>query len=113
VLVFVAAFPFAEPGSADTRDVFLIALLGVCQMGLGLAFLTIGARLISAAEVALITLLEIVLGPAWVWIVSSERPSTTTLVGGAVVVAAVALQAGSEPHEAPPRDEPVAGPGRP
>ena len=37
-------------------------------MGLGLILLTIGARLIPAAEVALITLLEVVLGPLWVWI---------------------------------------------
>jgi len=101
VLVLAAFAPFAEPGTADTRDVVLIVLLGVGQMGLGLAFLTMGARLISAAEVALITLLEVVLGPAWVWIVDAERPSTATLVGGAVVVAAVALQAGGEPHEAP------------
>ena len=49
---------------------------------------------------ALITLLEIVLGPLWVWLALSERPSTTTLVGGTVVVAAVALQAGGETVEA-------------
>ena len=46
------------------RDLGLLVLLGVGQMGLGLAFLTVGARLIPAAEVALITLLEVVLGPA-------------------------------------------------
>ena len=74
----------------------LIVLLGFGQMGLGLAFLTIGARLIPAAEVALITLLEVVLGPLWVWIALSERPSTATLAGGAVVIAAVVLQAGGE-----------------
>ena len=113
VIVLVAVAPFSDPGSIDAHDLALIVLLGVGQMGLGLAFLTMGARLISAAEVALITLLEVVVGPAWVWIVDSERPSTTTLVGGAVVVAAVALQAGGEPHEAPASDEPAASPGHP
>ena len=77
VLVLAVVAPLAEPGSGDTRNILLIALLGVGQMGLGLALLTIGARLISAAEVALITLLEVVFGPAWVWIAYSERPSTT------------------------------------
>ena len=43
---------------------------------------------------ALITLLEVVLGPLWVWLALSERPSTATLVGGAVVVGAVVVQAG-------------------
>jgi drug/metabolite transporter (DMT)-like permease len=113
VLVFGAVVPFAEPGTATATDAVLIALLGVGQMGLGLAFLTIGARLISAAEVALITLLEVVLGPAWVWIAYTERPSTTVLVGGAVVVAAVALQAGGESHELPRRAEPGASAGHP
>jgi hypothetical protein len=41
-----------------------------------------------------------------VWVVDGEQPSTTTLIGGAVVVVAVALQAGGEPHEPPVADEP-------
>jgi drug/metabolite transporter (DMT)-like permease len=61
-------------------------------MGLGLLFLSIGARLIPAAEVALITLLEVVLAPLWVWVSISERPAPTAIVGGAVVVVAVVLQ---------------------
>jgi len=92
VLVVAASAPFSHPGSATARDVALLALLGVGQMGLGLAFLTVGARLIPAAEVALITLLEIVLGPLWVWIALGERPALIALVGGAVVILAVVLQ---------------------
>lgn len=94
VLVLAVAAPFAEPGTATAGDLSLMIVLGAGQIGLGLALLTMGARLISAAEVALITLLEVVLGPLWVWFAYSERPSTATLVGGAVVVVAVALQAG-------------------
>ncbi|HKP19545.1 MAG TPA: DMT family transporter [Gaiellaceae bacterium] len=94
VLVLAAFGPFAHPGTVGAHDLLLIILLGVGQIALGLAFLAIGARLIPAAEVALITLLEIVLGPLWVWLALSERPSTTTLIGGGVVIAAVALQAG-------------------
>jgi drug/metabolite transporter (DMT)-like permease len=100
VFVLAAVGPFAHPGTVGLNDLLLIVVLGVGQIGLGLAFLTMGARLIPAAEVALITLLEIVLGPLWVWLALSERPSTTTLVGGTVVVAAVALQAGGETVEA-------------
>ena len=99
-LVLAAVGPFAHPGTVGTNDLLVIVVLGVVQISLGLAFLTMGARLIPAAEVALITLLQIVLGPLWVWLALSERPSTTTLVGGAIVVAAVALQAGGETVEA-------------
>lgn len=93
VFVLAAAAPFADAGMVAAGDLSLMVVLGAGQIGLGLALLTMGARLISAAEVALISLLEIVLGPIWVWLAYSERPSSTTLVGGTVVVAAVALQA--------------------
>jgi drug/metabolite transporter (DMT)-like permease len=98
-LVLVVAAPLGSTGSVGTRDLALLAGLGVGQIGLGLIFLTIGARLIPAAEVALITLLEIVLGPLWVWIALSEQPSATTLAGGAVVLAAVVIQAIGGPEE--------------
>ena len=96
LLVLVAVGPFAHPGTVGVHDLVLIVLLGVGQIGLGLAFLTIGARLIPAAEVALITLLEVVLGPLWVWLTLSERPGTGTLLGGAVVIVAVVVQAGGK-----------------
>jgi drug/metabolite transporter (DMT)-like permease len=97
--VFVCAAPFASAGSIGGEDLALLVGLGVTQIGLGLIFLSIGARLIPAAEVALITLLEIVLGPLWVWLALGERPGTTTLVGGAIVLGAVVIQAVGEPEE--------------
>jgi drug/metabolite transporter (DMT)-like permease len=100
VLVLAAFGPFAHPGTVGAHDLALMVLLGFGQMALGLALLTIGARLIPAAEVALITLLEIVLGPLWVWLALSERPSTATLIGGAIVIGAVVLQAGGVAEKA-------------
>jgi drug/metabolite transporter (DMT)-like permease len=92
-LILVVAFaPFAHAGDLTGDDVLTLVALGVGQIGLGLVFLTAGARLIPAAQVALITLLEIVLGPLWVWLAISEKPAGATLAGGAVVVVAVLLQ---------------------
>ena len=54
---------------------------------------------------ALITLLEIVLGPLWVWIALSEQPGAATLTGGAIVLVAVLIQVRGSPAEpalAPP-----------
>jgi drug/metabolite transporter (DMT)-like permease len=92
VLLVVVIGPFAQPSTVTAHDLGFLVLLGVGQMGLGLAFLTIGARLIPAAEVALITLLEVVLGPLWVWIALAERPALIAVIGGAVVILAVVLQ---------------------
>jgi drug/metabolite transporter (DMT)-like permease len=99
--VLVLAAPFTHPVEVGGTDVALLATLGVCQIGLGFVFLTIGGRLIPAGEVALITLLEVVLGPLWVWAFLAERPSTATLAGGAIVLLAVLLEAGTE-REPPP-----------
>lgn len=101
VLVVLCVAPFSEPGSVSAHDLALLAALGVGQIGLGLAFLTMGARLIPAAEVALIGLLEVVLGPLLVWLAYAERPSTSTLIGGAVVVTAVVIEASGERDDTP------------
>ena len=93
VLVVVACLPFVALGSASDSDWAILAALGVGQMGLGLALLTIGARLIPPAQVAVISLLEVVLGPLWVWLAYEERPSLATFLGGLVVVSAVVVQA--------------------
>ena len=105
VLVVVAFLPFVAPGSASDSDWAILAALGVGQMGLGLALLTIGARLIPPAQVAVISLLEVVLGPLWVWLAYEERPSLATFLGGLVVVAAVVVQAwGLSPKGTVPPD---------
>ena len=92
LLVVLAVAPFASFATVSEHDLTFLVLLGVGQMGLGLAFLTIGARLIPATEIALITLLEVVLAPLWVWIAISERPSQAAIAGGVVVILAVVVQ---------------------
>jgi drug/metabolite transporter (DMT)-like permease len=101
VLVVVLAAPFVSLSDVGTLDIGLLATLGICQIGLGFALLTVGARLIPAGEVALITLLEIVLGPIWVWVFLSERPSNGTIVGGAIVLGALLFEAHGEPPPTP------------
>jgi drug/metabolite transporter (DMT)-like permease len=99
--ILVAAFlPFAGPGQIGGEDVLWLAALGIGQIGLGFVLLTVGARLIPAAQVGLITLLEVVLGPLWVWLALDERPSTITLVGGTIVIVAIVIQTrGAPPPE--------------
>jgi drug/metabolite transporter (DMT)-like permease len=97
VILVLAFLPFASPGEIGGDDLVWLFLLGVGQIGLGFALLTAGARLIPAAQVGIITLLEVVLGPLWVWLALDERPSTLTLVGGAIVIAAIVYQARASP----------------
>ena len=100
-ILVVAFMPFASPGEISGDDVVWLALLGIGQIGLGFALLTVGARLIPAAQVGLITLLEVVLGPGWVWLALDERPSTLTLAGGAIVIVAIVIQTRGSPAPEP------------
>jgi drug/metabolite transporter (DMT)-like permease len=104
LLVVVVFLPFATPGDIGGDDIVWLAALGIGQIGLGFALLTVGARLIPAAQVGLITLLEVVLGPLWVWLALDERPSTLTFVGGAIVIVAIVIQTRAAP--APPEPAP-------
>jgi drug/metabolite transporter (DMT)-like permease len=96
MMVVCVAVPFAAPSTLTSHDLVFLVLIGAFQMGVGLALFAVGARLINAAEVALITLLEVVLGPLWVWIAFTETPDTATLVGGLVVLVAVIVQVSGE-----------------
>ena len=105
-VILVAIFlPFATPSEISGEDIGWLAALGIGQIGLGFALLTVGARLIPAAQVGLITLLEVVLGPVWVWLALDERPSTATLIGGAIVIVAIVIQTRATPAPEPDEDE--------
>jgi len=75
------------------RDLLLCLTMGSVQVGLGLTVFTIGARHVSAVELALLAMTELVLAPLWVWLGVGEVPSAFTAAGGAIIMAAIAWQA--------------------
>jgi drug/metabolite transporter (DMT)-like permease len=86
----LVVWPFAAPFEIAAIDLFKLFLFGTTQFGLGLVFLVIGGRLVSATENALINTLELPLAVAWVWVCFNEMPTGSSLVGGCIVMAAVA-----------------------
>ncbi len=85
----IFVWPFAHPGAAAGANMLNLVLFGVTQFGLGLLLLTLGARLISATETALIQAIEVPLGPLWVWFAFREVPPLLTWIGGIIIMAAV------------------------
>jgi len=90
-----AGFGFAMSDTLviSRHDLALCLFLGVVQYTGGFVLITIGARYLPAAEVALLSLAEIVLAPIWVWIGVGEVPTLLTLAGGGIVLTAVSAQA--------------------
>ena len=73
----------------SARDFGLLFLFGALNLGLGMAMFATGARLIPSALAALISTMEPVFGPVWVWLIHAEVPAPRTLVGGGVVFLAL------------------------
>jgi len=86
----LAALPLALPFTASGRDLLLLALLGFFQLGLPCMLYVVASRSLHAPQLALLALLEVVLGPIWAWLGAGEVPARSTLAGGAVVLAALA-----------------------
>ena len=76
--------------------------MGVFQVGAGLILYTLGSRSLPAAELTLLSLAEVLLGPLWVWLFLNETASLNTLVGGAVLLMAIAGNAVSGKRRKPP-----------
>jgi drug/metabolite transporter (DMT)-like permease len=86
----------------SAHDFALCALLGCVQVGFGLILYTIGSRHVPAAELTLLSLTEVVLGPILVWLGVGEVPGVYTMVGGAIVLGAITAQALSGIRKRPP-----------
>jgi drug/metabolite transporter (DMT)-like permease len=69
-------------------DFAILFLFGLTTIGLAFVLFMEGAKFIPSAEAGLISLLDVVLGPLWVFIAFGENPGLATLFGGAIVLGA-------------------------
>ncbi|MEO8197506.1 MAG: DMT family transporter [Thermoanaerobaculia bacterium] len=92
-IAFVVTLPLALPlGTVRASDVGVILYLGVFQVGLAYWFFARGLQRLPALEVSLLVLLEPVLNPVWTWLLTGERPGTLASLGGAIMIAALAMR---------------------
>ena len=85
------ALPLAAPTAVTAGDLGYLATSGFLVLPLGFGLLAVAPRYLPGAEVGLITLLETILGPLWVWLAIGEEPGVRTLIGGAIVVGTLAV----------------------
>ena len=84
------ALPLAAPLSIGGDDLPVLAVMGLVMIPLSFGLLFVGPRYLPAPEVGLMLLLEAVLGPLWVWVVIGEDPGIAAIIGGAIVIGALA-----------------------
>ena len=88
----IQASGFAVTG----QELFVLVIFGALNFGLGLALFVTGARLVPSALAALLGTAEPVLAPLWAAIFHGEIPGARTVLGGAIVLAALLLYLGAE-----------------
>lgn len=82
-----------EPIAPSGWDIAISAGIGAVILALGMVMYTLGSRVIPAAELTLLSLIEVLFAPLWVFAFLGETASAATFLGGGVLLAAVALNA--------------------
>jgi drug/metabolite transporter, DME family len=100
LLAFVCVLPMALPvATAGASDIGVLLYLGVIQVGLAYVLLTRGIRHVPAVEATTLLMLEPAMNPFWSWLVHGERPEVLPLTGGAIILAASAINTWLRPPD--------------
>ncbi len=106
LLSAVLVLPLASPLDLDQGQAGLLLLLGLIVLPVSFGLITLGPRYMPAPEVALVLLLETVLGPYWVWLIIGETPSSRAFIGGSIVIGALILHSALALRQARPGPRP-------
>lgn len=87
------ALAFGRPFDIPAGSATALFALGFVQMTMGLMFFYSALKRLPAVQVVLIALLEPILAPIWVWLAVGEIPASGTILGGAILLAALAFNA--------------------
>ena len=90
------------PFQISVNDTSISMGMGVLQVGAGLVLYTLGSKTLPAAELTLLSLAEVLLGPVWVYLFLNEVVTLSTLVGGLILLLAIAGNAISGARRKPP-----------
>jgi drug/metabolite transporter (DMT)-like permease len=94
-------FPYVLKEAWTVNNWLIILYLGIFQIGFSFVFFTSAIKHVPAIEATLISTLEPVLNPVWVFLFIGEEPGRFALIGGLIVLAGVALNAVGSARAAP------------
>ena len=93
LLTAVCLFPLVRDQLAiSPRSAAILVFLGVVQLAAAYALFVRGLRYVTATQASLIGMLEPICNPIWVFLFLGERPGGFAILGGAIVLGAVACR---------------------
>jgi drug/metabolite transporter, DME family len=92
VLIMLPIIAGNPPAEISSNDIFAILFLGIFQIGLAYVLFTKGiAGGVRSLDASIIGFIEPLLNPVWVFVFLGERPGVRAIVGGIIIITAVAL----------------------
>ena len=91
LVVAIFAFFFVDNFQLQNSDIIIVPIMCIMCVAIPFVLVTIAPRYISAPEVNLFFLLEVILGPIWVWLIIKEQPSIQTIIGGSIIIITIAI----------------------
>jgi drug/metabolite transporter (DMT)-like permease len=93
IIVAFICVPFIFTNDDLTfSDLWMVSFLGVFQIAIAYAFFSFGLKRVLAVEASIISMVEPVLTPFWVFIGYREVPSTATIIGGFIIIVAISVR---------------------
>ena len=85
---FTGLLGFLLTGPQNMANGYLVPIFitGIFIIPVSYYLLSLASRYTPTVNVSLILLLEVILGPIWVWIGVGEQPTIITILGGVIVV---------------------------
>lgn len=80
----------AEVLAVPAQDIVISVAMGAGMLATGMALYTLGSRVVPAAELTLLSMVEVLLAPVWVWLALGETASAGTFLGGGILLVAIA-----------------------
>ncbi len=89
--LFIALVMFipAHPAAYSWETWLIMAAMGMLSAPIGRVLNALSARYIPAAEMATITLINVVLAPIWAFAFFDEQPPLPTMTGGSVILLSI------------------------
>lgn len=92
IVLIMIPFLMQTPPQPNSTDFLAILFLGVFQIGISYLLFTYGISAgVRSLDASIIGFVEPLLNPVWVFLILGERPSQWAIIGGAVIIATVAL----------------------
>jgi drug/metabolite transporter, DME family len=93
ILVALICIPFLLSMEAiSISDLWMVSFLGVFQIAFAYAFFASGLKRILAVEASIISMVEPVFNPVWVFLGYGEVPTLTAIIGGLIILGAIVVR---------------------